>query len=80
MTRRQVFDLMRSAYKVRSRIVHGNTPNARDMKVRGTEVPLADFVRETQHVVRLGLREAISRVVDVSGDWPPDWEALILSK
>jgi hypothetical protein len=45
MTRRQVFDLMKSAYGVRSKIVHGELPKPKDVKVKGVQVPLADFVQ-----------------------------------
>jgi hypothetical protein len=76
MTRRNMFDLMKSAYVVRSRIVHGDTPRPKDLKVKGVEVPLAEFVQATEEVVRQGLREALNRVAG----WPPDWDAMTLPK
>jgi Apea-like HEPN len=59
MTRRNVFDLMKSAYSVRSKIVHGDEPRPKDLKVKGIQVPLAEFVQATEEVVSLD----ISRVV-----------------
>jgi hypothetical protein len=76
MTRRNVFDLMKSAYSVRSKIVHGDEPRPKDLKVKGVQVPLAEFVQATEEVVRQGLREALNRAVG----WPPDWDGMTLPK
>jgi len=76
MTRRNVFDLMKSAYAVRSRIVHGDEPRPKDLKVKGVQVPLAEFVQATEEVVRQGLREALNR----AARWPPDWDGMTLPK
>jgi hypothetical protein len=80
MTRRNVFDLMKSAYDVRSKIVHGNTPRPRDLKVKGAPVPLADFVQATEEVVRQGLREGLNRAATPRVKWPPDWDGMTLPK
>jgi hypothetical protein len=76
MTRRNVFDLMKSAYAVRSKIVHGDEPRPKDLKVKGVQVPLAEFVQATEEVVRQGLREALNR----AAGWPPDWDGMTLPK
>lgn len=76
MTRRNVFDLMRSAYGVRSAIVHGETPRPKDLKVKGAQVPLVDFVQATEEVVRQGLRASLQR--ETKGKWPPDWDGMTL--
>jgi hypothetical protein len=76
MTRRNVFDLMKSAYAVRSKIVHGDEPKPKDLKVKGVPVPLAEFVQATEDVVRHGLREALNR----AAGWPPDWDGMTLPK
>jgi hypothetical protein len=78
MTRRNVFDLMKSAYAVRSKIVHGDVPRPRDLKVKGAPVPLADFVQATEEVVRQGLREGLNRAASPRVKWPPDWDAMTL--
>jgi Apea-like HEPN len=78
MTRRNVFDLMKSAYAVRSKIVHGDVPRPRDLKVKGAPVPLADFVQATEEVVRQGLREGLNRATTPRVKWPPDWDAMTL--
>jgi hypothetical protein len=75
MTKRDVFDLMKSAYSVRSTIVHGDVPKAKDMKVKGQQVTLAEFVQAIENVVRQGLRKALTRAVD---QWPPDWDGMTL--
>jgi hypothetical protein len=71
-----VFDLMKSAYAVRSKIVHGDEPRPKDLKVKGMQVQLAEFVQATEEVVRQGLREALNRVAA----WPPDWDGMTLPK
>ena len=76
MTRREVFDLMKSAYVVRSKIVHGDEPKPKDLKVKGALVGLVEFVQATEEVVRQGLREALNR----TAEWPPDWDGMTLPK
>jgi hypothetical protein len=76
MTRRNVFDLMRSAYGVRSKIVHGDEPKPKDLKVKGPQVPLGEFVQATEEVVRQGLREALNN----AAEWPPDWDSMTLPR
>jgi hypothetical protein len=76
MTRRNVFDLMKSAYAVRSKIVDGDEPRPKDLKVKVVQVPLAEFVQATEEVVRQGLREALNR----AAGWPPDWDGMTLPK
>jgi hypothetical protein len=78
MTRRDVFDTMKNAYKVRSKIVHGDVPKTADLKVRGTQVSLMDFVQAIEDIVRQALRKAIDRDADPTSSWPPDWDALTL--
>jgi len=80
MTRRNAFDLMKSAYGVRSTIVHGEVPKAKDLKVKGAQVSLADFVQATEEVVRQGLREALDRATNPRSKWPPDWDGMTLPK
>ncbi len=78
MTRRHVFDLMRWAYRVRGKIVHGDEPDPKDLKLKGAHVPLTDFVQAIEDVVRGGLREALGRAADPRDVWPPDWDAMTL--
>jgi hypothetical protein len=80
MTRRNVFDLMKSGYRVRSKIVHGGVPRAEDLTVKGAQVSLTDFVQATEEVIRQGLREALNRASAPKGKWPPDWDEMTLPK
>jgi hypothetical protein len=78
MTRRNVFELMRSAYDVRSKVVHGSTPDPSALRVSGVQVSLPDFVQAVEEVVRQGLRAALQRAM--RGKWPPDWNGMTLPK
>jgi hypothetical protein len=78
MTRREVFDLMKAAYSVRSKIVHGDEPEHKDMKVKGVPKPLPDFVQASEEVVRQGLRQALAEAASPKRKWPPDWDGLTL--
>jgi len=78
MTRREVFDLMKSAYKVRGAVVHGNTPKPQDMRAKGESVPLAEFVQVIEGVIRDGLQVALDRTASPNGGWPPDWDGMTL--
>jgi hypothetical protein len=80
MTRRDVFDLMKAAYLVRSKVVHGEVPKPRDLKVRNVHTSFADLVQATASVVRQGLREALNRATSPRDHWPPDWYGMTLPK
>jgi hypothetical protein len=67
-----------SAYGVRSKIAHGDAPKPRDLKVKGEQESLDDFVRAIENVVRHSLREALDRAADPNSTWPPDWDDLTL--
>jgi len=77
MSRREVFDLMKSAYKIRCAIVHGDEPKQADIVAKGDRVPLSRFVEITEKVVRQGLQTAISEATQGHA-WPPDWDGIIL--
>lgn len=78
MTPRDVFNLMKSAYSVRSAVVHGDTPKAKDLMLRGTAVTLPEFVQAIERAIRQGLREAVRRAADPADKWPPDWDGMTL--
>jgi hypothetical protein len=78
MTRREVFDLMKVAYIIRSKIVHGDVPKRKDLKLKGAPVSLHDFFQATEGVVRQGLSGALSQATGSKGKWPPDWDAMTL--
>jgi hypothetical protein len=80
MTRRDVFDLMKSAYGVRSKIVHGQVPNPKDLKTKGAQVSLAEFVQAIEEVIRHGLQKALSRAASPKDKWPPDWDGMTLPR
>ncbi|MEU0093874.1 hypothetical protein [Kribbella sp. NPDC006257] len=78
MGRRDVFETMRSAYNVRSKIVHGESPKSSDLVVCGSVVSLVEFVQAIEDIVRQGLREAVAWTADPARSWPPDWDGLTL--
>ena len=46
-TRRRIFDIVRNAYKIRSKVVHGDAVAAKDVeKARGTSIEVDQLVRE----------------------------------
>jgi hypothetical protein len=78
MTRREVFDMMKAAYNVRSKIVHGDEPKPKDMKVKDMPKLLPEFVQASEEVVRQGLKKALAEAASSKGKWPPDWDGLTL--
>jgi hypothetical protein len=74
-TRRQVFDLMRSAYDTRSALAHGGTPEPKIMKICGIRVPLPQLVAATRLVIVAGCRTSLMKAA-AGETWPPDWEAM----
>lgn len=75
LSRREVFQLMQSAYDARSAIAHGGSPKPKDIKLRGKKVELVALVEATRTV----LREAMVRALEAAGtSWPVHWEDLIL--
>jgi hypothetical protein len=78
MTKREVFDLMKTAYGARSKIVHGGFVG--DLKLKGSNVSLEDFIQAVEAVVRQAVKEALSRLASLDPRWPPDWNDLTLPK
>ena len=76
LSRREVFQLMQSAYDARSAIAHGGTPKPASLKYRGERVTLPEIVTAARSILRAASRAALSQAE--SGAWPPDWEKRIL--
>jgi len=76
-TRREVLNLMKSAYDARSAIAHGGTPKPKDMKVRGQKVSLPELAKTAKSVIVAGCKAALERTASGKG-WPPDWDAMAL--
>jgi hypothetical protein len=78
LTQRQVQAQLRRAYDVRSAVAHGGTPSAKHLRsAAGDELTLAEFVDSVAELVRLAVRRAVD-VVGAGGQWPPDWDGLVL--
>ncbi len=72
---RQVFDLMRKAYNIRSEIVHGSSikkTNLPDMP----DAKLNDFVLACEELMRLGIRKAL---IDPQVGRTRYWEGLLFN-
>jgi hypothetical protein len=78
-TRREIYDFMRKAYDARSKIAHGSDPKPSELKYKGNAVPLQEFCRLLNEVVRLGLVKAINYTERNSvSKFEPDWDGMIL--
>lgn len=77
MTRREAFDLMQNAYGIRSNLVHGDTSAKKYLKIKGERAQLVEVMAATEDVVRQALRQALQDAM--TGSWPPDWIAMLLS-
>lgn len=78
-SRRQILEIMKSAYNARGAIAHGGTPKPKDMKVRGEKVSLAELLKAARLVIINGTRAALAAVAS-GGSWPPDWDGLVLGE
>jgi hypothetical protein len=76
-SKREVLDIMKSAYNARSAIAHGGTPKLKDMKVRGQRVSLLELLPAARLVITRGARSALAATA-CGGSWPPDWDGLAL--
>ena len=66
---RQVFDLMRKAYDIRSRVVHGGAISNTNLPDKPAAT-LDEFVSAFEEVMRLGLRKVLAdRQVGQAGYW-----------
>ena len=79
LTKREVLNLMKSAYDARSALAHGGTPRPEVMKVRGQRVSLPELAKAAKSVITAGCRTALDRAASGSG-WPPEWDGLALDK
>lgn len=75
--RRALFAFIKRAYRVRSIVVHGGTPSARDLRRRdGSRGDIHSVTMDLFEVLRLLLRDLIARVAE---NGPLDWERLVLN-
>jgi hypothetical protein len=58
----EVHGQMKSGYNVRSAVVHGSEPKAKDLLVKGKQGSLNELVQATEAIVRAGLRKAIQQL------------------
>lgn len=78
-TRREIYDFMRKAYDARSKIAHGSELRPNELKYKGNTVPLQEFCRLLNEVVRLGLVKAVNYTERNSvSKFTPDWDGMIL--
>ena len=70
---------MRGAYDARSVIVHGGTPDERDLRdLDRQSLSLDGFADELEEVMRRALQVAVAMVAP-GEDFPPAWEELIFA-
>lgn len=70
-TRQELFDLMRSAYHIRNNVVHGGTPEKKQLKSpKEGQVSLERFIEIAEDLLRLAIKKAISSGL-------PDWVKLV---
>jgi hypothetical protein len=76
--RRAVHHLLKSAYGVRSDVVHGNEVTAKSRRRRdGTDRNMSDFVGDVEAIIRAALRKALPTVRGLApGESLADWSAL----
>jgi len=63
--RANIFDLLKAAYRVRSKVVHGERP-PKTVRVRGANAPLEDVANAVAHIVRASLTRYMSAVQTAS--------------
>ena len=73
--RRSIFEDMKSAYDVRSDIVHGSKPKENKHKIGGQPVPVSAFVQAIEGYIRAALRIL---VLASDGAVPPRWDDMIV--
>jgi Apea-like HEPN len=71
--RRQVYDLLREAYDVRSTVVHGGTIKHSKLPDK-TDASLGEFVLAVEEVMRAGIKKAL---VDPDVEKPGFWDGLL---
>jgi hypothetical protein len=69
--RRKIFEDMKRAYEVRSKIVHGSRLQANKLRIAGVAVPLDAFVERIEDYIRQATRAA---VISTSGKYAPRWD------
>lgn len=69
-----IFNFMRNAYNVRSKIVHGDTPSLPKKQDGNRYESLKDFSRDLEGYLRFGVKRAIASNV---GERKIDWDSII---
>ena len=78
MSRRDVYELLRVAYDVRSTVVHGGSLDGRSVKLKGEKVSVGELIEATRDVLRQGLAAAVL-ATEAGARWAPDWDGEILT-
>jgi hypothetical protein len=73
-SQRQVFRQMKVGYDVRSAIVHGGSPDPRDLRVKGQRAPLDEVVEACETIVKGGLRRAFRQMTATRRPFRVQWE------
>jgi hypothetical protein len=73
--RRRIFEDMKSAYDVRSDIVHGSKPKENKHKIGGKPVQVSAFVQAIEDYIRTALRML---VLSSDSAVPPRWDDMIV--
>jgi hypothetical protein len=79
-TRRQVFRQIRDGYDACSAIIHGASPDADVLKVKGARATLAEFLSACEDIIRAGLGKAVRQIGDNAQRFAVEWDELILSE
>ena len=56
---RPLFDFMRSAYNIRSKVVHGSTLSSKDLNIGGNPLRINQIIAELSNILRLALRKYV---------------------
>jgi hypothetical protein len=78
-SKREVFDLIKRGYDVRSAVAHGGEPRARDMFVSSDRDRLPELTRAVEEIVRGGLRRALRQMPAAGTHLKIPWDDVILS-
>jgi hypothetical protein len=79
-SRLEVFKQIRSGYTVRNTVAHGGSPRQKDLKIKGSQIPITEFgqfIQCIEEIVRAGLRKAFREATAENPLMEIDWDELI---
>jgi hypothetical protein len=79
-SKQQVYQLLKDAYDVRSKLAHGSPVRPGAYKYKGAVVTSSEFNQILENILQLGILKAFQQSLKTAGTFKPDWDQVIIKE